>query len=123
MAMNTKQRKSKTQQIDGRYGSCCRWCKKPLSPSNRTLEHMKPKSMGGKNDLENLRLACRQCNSSRRNNPFPPSYSPCWEDIHELASLFNNPSNKAYESTITTITKVQKFRSVATGVDASIACQ
>ncbi|MEX0268300.1 HNH endonuclease [Leptolyngbyaceae cyanobacterium UHCC 1019] len=84
MAMNTKQRKSKRQQLIVRDGSCCCWCKKTLASTELTIEHMKPKSMGGKNDLENLRLACRQCNRGRGNNPVPPGYYPSWEDIFSI---------------------------------------
>ncbi len=87
MAMNSQQRNRKRPQVREKYGSCCRWCGKPLLLSEQTFEHMIPRSRGGKNNLENLRPACRQCNSSRRNNPFPPGYSPSWEDITEFASL------------------------------------
>jgi 5-methylcytosine-specific restriction endonuclease McrA len=97
MAMNSKQRKSKTPQVREKYGSCCRWCGKHLPLTEQTLEHMIPRSMGGKNNLENLRPACRQCNNSRRNNPFPPGYYASWKDIYELALLFINQSNKAHE--------------------------
>ena len=30
-----------------------------------TIEHMKPKSQGGGNEMENLKLACARCNSTR----------------------------------------------------------
>ncbi|PZV06384.1 MAG: hypothetical protein DCF22_23955 [Leptolyngbya sp.] len=123
MAMNTQQKNSKRQQLIERHGSCCCWCKKTLSLDELTIEHMNPKSLGGRNNLENLRLACRPCNRSRGNNPFPPGYSASWEDMTEFASLLTNQSNQVYESTIAATTKVQKFRSAATGVDPSIARQ
>ena len=40
-----------------------------LSPSQVTIEHLKPRSYGGTNILSNIVLACGCCNSSRRSNP------------------------------------------------------
>ena len=123
MAMNSKQKKSKTPQVAARDGSCCCYCGKDLAPSERTLEHMIPISMGGGNNLENLRIACRQCNSSRRNNPFPPNYSVSWERFDQLALLRINNINKARDSTIAATTKIQKSFSAATSINSSITRQ
>ncbi len=38
-----------------------------------TLDHLIPKSKGGSNNRENLRLTCIHCNRSRGNSLFPPS--------------------------------------------------
>ncbi|MCW6053385.1 HNH endonuclease [Lyngbya sp. CCAP 1446/10] len=43
-----------------------------MQKSERTIEHLQPKSLGGSNALPNLRLACFTCNNSRGNSPFPP---------------------------------------------------
>lgn len=32
-----------------------------------TLDHIIPRSLGGSDEIENLRLACRMCNSKRGN--------------------------------------------------------
>lgn len=37
-------------------------------PRYPTLDHIQPRSLGGSDDPENLRLACRQCNTLRGNN-------------------------------------------------------
>lgn len=37
-----------------------------------TLDHLIPKSKGGSNNLENLRLTCLCCHRSRDNSLFPP---------------------------------------------------
>ena len=87
MAMSPKQKNSKKRQLIERDGLCCFWCRKPLLSDALTIEHMNPKSMGGKNDLENLRLACSPCNLSRGNKPFPPGYSPSWNDVFQLVLL------------------------------------
>ena len=56
-------------------GWACSLCKCPTRPdedSNHprypTLDHVQPRSLGGGDELENLRLACRQCNTLRGNN-------------------------------------------------------
>lgn len=44
-----------------------------LSPGyrRRTLDHLIPTSRGGTDTLENLRIACQSCNSSRGNRTTP----------------------------------------------------
>lgn len=43
---------------------CC-WCKTRLTLTTATLEHLKPLSKGGTNEMWNLRLACDPCNQER----------------------------------------------------------
>lgn len=71
--MNQKQKRNKKAQLILEYGSICWWCGEHFSPSQLTIDHLKPKSRGGSNSLENLRLACSCCNHSRGNSLFPPS--------------------------------------------------
>ena len=121
--MNSKQKQNKKQQLEEIYGSCCFWCGKSLALSELTIEHMIPRSMGGGNNLENLRLACCPCNRSRGNKPFPQSYSASWEHFDQLAPLRINNIIKAHDSAIATTPKFSKAFSATTGVDASIARQ
>lgn len=37
-------------------------------PNFATIDHIRPRSKGGSNDLKNCRLACRLCNSMRGNH-------------------------------------------------------
>ncbi|WP_197480168.1 MULTISPECIES: HNH endonuclease [unclassified Anabaena] len=70
--MNSQQRKSKKRQLIDIYGSCCWWCGEYLPSKKLTFEHLFPKSRGGSNALENLRLACFSCNNKRGNSLYPP---------------------------------------------------
>jgi 5-methylcytosine-specific restriction endonuclease McrA len=70
--MNSNQTQSKKVQLIKEYGSCCWWCGDNLPQKKLTKDHLKPKSKGGSNNLENLRLACFPCNNSRGNSLFPP---------------------------------------------------
>ncbi|MGG6269968.1 HNH endonuclease [Leptolyngbya sp. AN10] len=70
--MNSKQKHSKKSQLLRRFGSLCWWCQCSFSSEQLTLDHLIPKSQGGSNSLENLRLACFPCNHDRGNSLYPP---------------------------------------------------
>ena len=73
--MNSKQKQSKKAQLGQVYGCQCWWCGCRLPLEKLTLDHLKPKSRGGSDSLENLRLACLSCNRSRRDSLYPPQQS------------------------------------------------
>ena len=70
--MNSKQKQKKKHQLINLYGSYCWWCGKSMLIDTLTIEHLYPQSRHGSDSLENLRLACLPCNSSRGNSLFPP---------------------------------------------------
>ncbi len=43
----------------------CFYCKRVLTFEESTIDHYIPKSKGGSNALENLRISCRECNLSK----------------------------------------------------------
>ena len=56
-----------------RDGFGCVYCGRDLRgavPSDVTLDHLLPRSVGGTNDASNLVTACRRCNSSRQDRPW-----------------------------------------------------
>jgi 5-methylcytosine-specific restriction endonuclease McrA len=59
---------AKVASIWARTDSCCAYCGERLVRGpNAHLDHLTPKSEGGADVVENLVLACRSCNSARRN--------------------------------------------------------
>ncbi|MEH1985657.1 MULTISPECIES: HNH endonuclease [unclassified Nostoc] len=70
--MNPKQKRNKKQQLSDLYGSSCWWCRQNIPQQKLTIEHLLPKSRGGSNSFENLRLSCFSCNNSRGNSLYPP---------------------------------------------------
>lgn len=72
------QRARKIQRLGERDGWTCHLCGEAINPKsgrrNRraTLDHVIPKSLGGSNSLENLRLAHWICNNRRGNLPLQP---------------------------------------------------
>lgn len=75
--MHKTERKLVRNLLRLRDGDLCCWCGKLMlfakriaigvpEPTNwATIEHVKPVSEGGTDDLTNLALACKLCNSSR----------------------------------------------------------
>lgn len=66
------------------FGWCCFWCRKHLPAEQLNLDHLIPKSKGGSNNLENLRLTCYRCNNSRGDSLFPLAQK------HRSSSLNNS---------------------------------
>ena len=49
----------------------CWMCACALTRGTATVDHLLPKSKGGKNRASNYRLACKPCNSKRGNKALP----------------------------------------------------
>lgn len=47
----------------------CWYCGRGLSLGGSTLDHLRPRALGGNNCRRNLRLACRRCNNRKANIP------------------------------------------------------
>jgi hypothetical protein len=68
----------KIRQLAERDGWTCHLCGEPINPGKRTghqratLDHLTPRSLGGRNGIENLKLAHAICNSKRGNQPLQP---------------------------------------------------
>lgn len=45
---------------------CCQYCGKALSSRSITIDHVLPRSLGGKTNWENCVSACLKCNSNKR---------------------------------------------------------
>lgn len=51
------------------YGRWCQICKVTLSVNQLTIDHVKPVSQGGGNEIKNLQLLCRDCHGKKDNKP------------------------------------------------------
>ena len=59
----SSKRRAMVYERDGRQ---CQYCGKPnLSIDEITLDHITPQVFGGAHSVDNLRVACKSCNSSR----------------------------------------------------------
>jgi 5-methylcytosine-specific restriction endonuclease McrA len=60
--INKKKKHNLFSRIIDRDGAYCVNCR---STNDLTIDHIHPRSKGGSNDIENLRILCRKCNSSK----------------------------------------------------------
>lgn len=74
--LSTWNRESVRGHLRAMYGDNCHWCGELMrfnaSPNHDrfpTIEHLVPRSEGGSNQMENLRLACKRCNNGRHAQP------------------------------------------------------
>jgi hypothetical protein len=65
-----------------RDGNACAWCSSPLSINDQdaTLDHVLPRSVGGRNSIDNYLLTCADCNHSRGDMPAPEWLQLCLAD-------------------------------------------
>jgi hypothetical protein len=56
----------RVEDIWERDGGRCVWCSRAAWPRDRTVEHLLPRSRGGRDGAANLLPACRSCNRARR---------------------------------------------------------
>lgn len=62
------QRRKMAAELATKHGWVCWYCSSPLKPSGQwELDHIVPKSRGGKAVLSNLALACIHCNRAKLN--------------------------------------------------------
>ena len=57
--------KAKRQKVYQKYGGHCAYCGKQLSMKEMTVDHVKPLSHGGSDDINNLRACCFACNVTK----------------------------------------------------------
>jgi 5-methylcytosine-specific restriction endonuclease McrA len=68
---NSKQRKSLLRTLRERDGDLCHICYRPMSfkvpnqPESATFDHIIPKAVGGRDRMDNLKLAHNKCNKAR----------------------------------------------------------
>ena len=60
-----KVRKQRTKEVMGRDENKCRECG---SVENLEIDHIKPLSRGGTNDIDNLQILCRKHNRKKRDH-------------------------------------------------------
>lgn len=64
--LRTQQRLTVIKKLRQRDGYHCWYCKLPfVNVLSVTVDHVIPRSKGGRHNLENLRLACKVCNERK----------------------------------------------------------
>ena len=64
----------------------CQYCLKTFSSKSLTIDHVLPKSHGGKHSWENSVAACKHCNQDKKNDKrIVPKHKPYRPTYYELA--------------------------------------
>lgn len=87
----------------------CQYCKSKRSHKSLTIDHVLPKSLGGKNSWENLVTACKTCNSSKKNNksiiPKKMPVKPTYYDLAKKLFKFERITNEHWGQYINILKK------------------
>lgn len=59
------------QKFSGTKPRYCWMCKCQLNRLTATVDHLQPKSKGGRNTETNFKVACKPCNTKRGNRSIP----------------------------------------------------
>ena len=57
------------------HGGTCFYCKKQVAVDELTIDHAEPAGAGGRDDIQNLLIACKPCNLRKGLQPIE-SFSP-----------------------------------------------
>ena len=83
------------QRVQQRAGNRCEYCRLPQSVAASVrfhVEHIRPRQHGGTDDIENLALACPNCNWRKGSN-----LTAVDSETGQLAMLFNPRSDQWHE--------------------------
>ena len=64
-------RRNRAQAVVAHHGEICWLCLKPITNGDLTMDHVVPRSKGGRTTRDNLRPAHSKCNRKRGNGPPP----------------------------------------------------
>lgn len=74
---------------------CCIFCEEPLTLNTITIDHIVPRSKGGKHKWENVGAACKHCNEAKGNHmpvgrwkPKREPYKPSFFQMLEIRKKF-----------------------------------
>ncbi|WP_223926829.1 HNH endonuclease [Prevotella lacticifex] len=71
----------------------CWYCGKEMPPSKLTIDHVFPRNKGGNNDMDNIIMVCKTCNSSKGNMDLFEWYSKVqkhWPPLNILIHYMKN---------------------------------
>jgi 5-methylcytosine-specific restriction endonuclease McrA len=73
----------------------CAYCNTPLTPDNTHLDHIHPLSKGGAHSIDNVTLACKDCNLRKNDKPLDQWLSGTGYSISIKHLVFNKLEERA----------------------------
>lgn len=76
-----------------RENDFCWYCGRHMSPDKLTIDHVFPRSKGGGNDMDNIIMVCKNCNSSKSNMDLFQWYATVrheWPPLNVLIHYLKN---------------------------------
>jgi len=70
-------RRIKTKMFNGARRKECFYCRKLIEFDVATIDHVTPKSAGGKTSISNSVVACKKCNSKKGSGNFDEFVKSC----------------------------------------------
>lgn len=64
----------------------CQYCGKKFSDKDLTMDHVIPKSQGGKKIFDNIVMSCRKCNELKADKYIKPIRKPHYPTYYELVN-------------------------------------
>ena len=64
----------------------CQYCGDTFTPTQLTIDHVVPKSHGGKTEWDNCVTACKPCNWDKSDRLIKPKRAPFTPDYYQLAN-------------------------------------
>jgi 5-methylcytosine-specific restriction endonuclease McrA len=100
--MKYKQVRARLRRVRERDGDLCWLCLGRVPrrsrgghrPTDQTIDHVVPRSKGGEDDDDNLRLAHRSCNHDRRDADPPPEVHGRWAAWQAWRAAFAKRTRK-----------------------------
>lgn len=83
----TRPKKLRLKLFKGRKTAPCCYCGITLTHGTATLEHVKPKALGGSNSLDNLALACFACNQEKGKETCPKRSMITYPDDYRFQAI------------------------------------
>jgi len=75
------------QNLAMRDENSCAYCGKVHSLNDLTIDHVIPRSKGGKTDWNNCVIACKQCNNNKGSKLWNPRRTPETPTYYQMAAL------------------------------------
>lgn len=79
----------------------CQYCGEVHSHRSLTIDHVHPKSRGGKNEWSNLVAACKPCNQAKKNDkhmkPRHTPYRPTYFDLAKKLLMHERVTNEHWQ--------------------------